>query len=587
MKKKIFTLMTLALVSIGTTWAKTVSVTVPTTGWDTSTKPTSHTYQSADKTVSVAFTNLGTGCSATRFEIVKNTTMTITVPTGGLITSLIFTMDGTGSAGNFTYTLTNNTGGGNIFTSKAGDVTFNFPTSVATTATFTFGTDNESKSPYARIKGLVVKYDDGIAETKVATPGFTPEACEFNTSINVTLATDTEEATLLYSTDGETYNAYPDGGLTLTETTTVYAKGTKSGLEDSDVATATYTLVNGEIGNAVSSKYWDFSDWTDGDVKISKTIDDLTIIGTSSTFPTISSGSSSMDGYSFTKQYTTGGGSSETARLIAFKVASNSIITVYCASGNSSSERTINLASATWDNVVASVSTKALTKIQYTYTGTTDKVFYIQSSTNVSIRAIIVEPSAVSVPVGTTGWSTYSSDKILDFGNAEDGIEAYMITGFSGTAVTTSKVTGAVPASTGLLVKGDASTNYSVPVATAADVTTTENKLVAAVTGTTVNAGEGTTVNYVLMNVGGEAVFQWIGSTSATLGANKAYLALDGGPKESASRGLTIDFDGETTGIDSVTRNSLTNGKMYNLQGQEVRNAKGIVIVNGKKVVIK
>jgi len=500
-------------------------------------------------------------------------------------------MDGTGSAGNFTYTLTNNTGGGNIFTSKAGDVTFNFPTSVATTATFTFGTDNESKSPYARIKGLVVKYDDGIAETKVATPGFTPEACEFNTSINVTLATDTEEATLLYSTDGETYNAYPDGGLTLTETTTVYAKGTKSGLEDSDVATATYTLVNGEIGNAVSSKYWDFSDWTDGDVKISKTIDDLTIIGTSSTFPTISSGSSSMDGYSFTKQYTTGGGSSETARLIAFKVASNSIITVYCASGNSSSERTINLASATWDNVVASVSTKALTKIQYTYTGTTDKVFYIQSSTNVSIRAIIVEPSAVSVPVGATGWSTYSNASALDFENAEDGIEAYMITDFDASAltVTTTKVTGTVPANTGLLVKGTASTSYNVPIVASSSTDTGSNLLVASVAGGTVEAGTGTTVNYVLMNNSGTAEFQWIGSTAATLGANKAYLALDGGPKPTGAgaRGLTIDFDGETTGIDSVTRNSLTNGKMYNLQGQEVRNAKGIVIMNGKKVVIK
>jgi len=37
--------------------------------------------------------------------------------------------------------------------------------------------------------------------------------------------------------------------------------------------------------------------------------------------------------------------------------------------------------------------------------------------------------STVSVPVGTTGWSTYSSSYALDFGNAEDGIEAYAVTG--------------------------------------------------------------------------------------------------------------------------------------------------------------
>lgn len=227
-----------------------------------------------------------------------------------------------------------------------------------------------------------------------------------------------------------------------------------------------------------------------------------------------------------------------------------------------------------------------------TYTATAADVAqgYVEivCSTSGYLYSLKVDQYSASVPIGDTGWSTFSCSQALDYGNAEDGIEAYMITGYSGTSVTLSdKITGTIPAETGLLVKGTAGTSYSVPVAASSSTDVSANKLVAAVSGTTVNAGVDPVVNYVLMKVGGDAVFQWIGTTPATLGANKAYLSISGGPKPTGeARGLEIG-DGEVTAIKNIKVGTEDN-VYYDLQGRRVLYPKkGLYIVNGKKVIIK
>lgn len=51
---------------------------------------------------------------------------------------------------------------------------------------------------------------------------------------------------------------------------------------------------------------------------------------------------------------------------------------------------------------------------------------------------------------------------------------------------------------------------------------------------------------------------------------------------------IVSKFDTQSTGITSIKSNSMNDGKMYNLQGQEVSESyKGIVIVNGKKYLKK
>lgn len=51
---------------------------------------------------------------------------------------------------------------------------------------------------------------------------------------------------------------------------------------------------------------------------------------------------------------------------------------------------------------------------------------------------------------------------------------------------------------------------------------------------------------------------------------------------------IVSKFDTQSTGITSIKNNRKNDGKMYNLQGQEVSEGyKGIVIVNGKKYLKK
>ena len=82
-------------------------------------------------------------------------------------------------------------------------------------------------------------------------------------------------------------------------------------------------------------------------------------------------------------------------------------------------------------------------------------------------------------------------------------------------------------------------------------------------------------------NAGG-AAFQLTKPTTAYLAVPKSITHVNG---------YLIDFEGETTGIDSIGQtDGNANGAIYNLNGirmaQTLRNLpKGVYIVNGKKVI--
>ena len=70
------------------------------------------------------------------------------------------------------------------------------------------------------------------------------------------------------------------------------------------------------------------------------------------------------------------------------------------------------------------------------------------------------------------------------------------------------------------------------------------------------------------------------------MGANTAYLSVATGGG-SAREFFAFDDD-ETTGIEAVKATQKMNGEFFNLAGQRVAQpAKGLYIVNGKKVIMK
>lgn len=95
--------------------------------------------------------------------------------------------------------------------------------------------------------------------------------------------------------------------------------------------------------------------------------------------------------------------------------------------------------------------------------------------------------------------------------------------------------------------------------------------------------GNGSTI-YALVEQDGKAVFAPL-KEGVAVSLGHAYLEL---PAASAARFYSIQFGGETTGINEVNAAAKADGAYYTLQGVKTsKAAKGIYIHNGKKVVIK
>ncbi len=186
--------------------------------------------------------------------------------------------------------------------------------------------------------------------------------------------------------------------------------------------------------------------------------------------------------------------------------------------------------------------------------------------------------------IGSTGWATFSNASATDFTNLAGVVDAYQVTGNTGSAIDKSAVT-TVAANTGLLLNAAAGT-YAIPLATTGTDLSGTNKLVAG-TGAAVNYNDGAGFNYVLAADGANAVFQHIVSGtngSVVVPEGKAYLALNADPGA-----RTLSFDDETTAISEmkIMRN-VDNETFYDMQGRRVAQpAKGLYIVNGRKVIVK
>lgn len=211
--------------------------------------------------------------------------------------------------------------------------------------------------------------------------------------------------------------------------------------------------------------------------------------------------------------------------------------------------------------------------VSYTYTGDASTIDIIIGNGSYfrTVNATYPAPETVTISPAKE-FTTFCSTSALNF-TSVDGLEAYVVTGSTTTAITLAKVTK-VPANTGLILKKTGSAaSYNVPVGTATSLAET-NKLVGVTEATAFTAGD-----YLLSDG------KFVRGTAGTLAAGKAYL-----PAASVSAGareMLLDFGG-TTGIHQIESAKQRVEGYYNLAGQRVAQPqKGLYIVNGKKVVIK
>ena len=206
----------------------------------------------------------------------------------------------------------------------------------------------------------------------------------------------------------------------------------------------------------------------------------------------------------------------------------------------------------------------------------------------------IVSDATTTTSISTAGYATYSMSKPFTV----EGAEVYIVTGVASGEANMVRLEGAnleIPAGTGVILKGEAG-DYTVKpsfgegsVAGNLLIGTGESPNGYDITGVyPQEMGGGDYTAYIFANKepNGVGFYLLDSSNGNTIAPFKAFLAV---PKSQTAPDF-IGF-GDTTGIDATLNDNgqmINDNVIYDLSGRRVMNpAKGLYIINGKKVVIK
>jgi len=335
-------------------------------------------------------------------------------------------------------------------------------------------------------------------------------------------------------------------------------------------ASATLTVAVCEPLEAVSSATFDGSTVTKDTYKSQTNVNNIMIYATSSKTVKVSD-----SGF-----YLSGGASVSNGVInpcgLEVLVQGPVSITV---TQNANEGRTLKIDAGS-ENLGSTKTTGSDVTETFNYEGTEECSIYIYSGgSGITVKSIVIAPLASEGKEISVGYqyTTHCYDVALDFSDLD--VTAYYVSAVSSTEATLATFeNNIVPAKTGFIVKNDnyaSTTTITVPEA-ASEGTAVESKLVGVLEATPIDATSDNATNYILYN--GE----FIPTSGGTLGANRAYLPIESTSTSGAK--LSIVFEG-ATGINEVNA-AANNGKIYNLQGIEVKNAdKGLFIINGKKVI--
>ena len=202
------------------------------------------------------------------------------------------------------------------------------------------------------------------------------------------------------------------------------------------------------------------------------------------------------------------------------------------------------------------------------------------SDTNIILDYILLEKvTSEDVAVSAVKFATYVP-VINVVAPADVKVYTAKVNEAKSAVVLTEVPAGSVIAKGTPVLVGAEAGSYTFEASAGEVATVADNDLKAATADT---QGDGSTI-YALVEQDGKAVFAPL-KEGVAVSLGHAYLEL---PAASATRFYSIQFGGETTGINEVNAAAKADGAYYTLQGVKTsKAAKGIYIHNGKKVVIK
>lgn len=202
------------------------------------------------------------------------------------------------------------------------------------------------------------------------------------------------------------------------------------------------------------------------------------------------------------------------------------------------------------------------------------------SDTNIILDYILLEKvTSEDVAVSAVKFATYVP--VINV-VAPAGVKVYTakVNEAKSAVVLTEVPAGSVIAKGTPVLVGAEAGSYTFEASAGEATAVADNELKAATADT---KGDGATI-YALVEQDGKAVFAPL-KEGVAVSLGHAYLKL---PAASAARFYSIQFGGETTGINEVNAAAEADGAYYTLQGVKTsKAAKGVYIHNGKKVVIK
>ena len=192
---------------------------------------------------------------------------------------------------------------------------------------------------------------------------------------------------------------------------------------------------------------------------------------------------------------------------------------------------------------------------------------------------------------GENQYATFGTTVAVNLSNL-GSVTAYTATADASTGkITKTKKTDALAANEGVLLENLTGSDITLSIPVAASASASASNDLKAYTGGSNKLAQVTETgytNYILSKDASNKVgfFKVNGTSGNTMGANTAYLHVQDAPNSTA-RNFFSFLDEETTGINAV-ENTKMEGAAYNLNGQRVAQpAKGLYIVNGKKVILK